>query len=465
MNRDKEIIVLGAGVAGLCCAYSLVKAGYKPIVIERNDTVGGICRTIAFGDFKFDIGGHRFITNYEDVFKLVSDILPQEQILNPSRKSVIRFRNEEIGYPIQIKDIFSLDLKLKSKMIFDYLKQCLLPTSLKEKNLESWFIKRFGYTLYHTFFEEYTSKLWGCDAQFISSDWASQRISGLNLTDVLLRILGLRKKFLKTYVDKFYYPKDGIGVISDYLAEAIKAGGGQILCNYQFDKLKLNQNRQIEKVICTNKEGKTTEFPLNGGCVFSSTPLPETINALEGINMPLDIVNAVSRFKFRALRTVNLMLDMERVSDNSWIYIQDKEYIFFRIQEPINWSPQMAPEGKTSLILEIACSEGDKVWKMSKEELTKRVLADLDKLGYSVRDSLIDAFVIDEPNAYPVYHLGYQKELSRLLEYVFKIDNFVTFGRQGVFRYNNMDHSMKMGMIAAAVLEGKTAKDAVLEVL
>lgn len=464
MSQNKKIIVLGAGVAGLSCAHKLVKEGYTPVVIEKNDSIGGICRTVSFNDFKFDIGGHRFITDYSDVLKLVKEVVPKEELLSPDRKSVIRFRDAELGYPIQIKDIFSLDIKLKSKMIFDYLKECLLPVKRKEKNLAGWLIKRFGYTLYHTFFEEYSSKLWGRDAELISSDWASQRISGLNLSDVLLRILGVRKKFLKTYVDKFYYPKDGIGVVSDYIAKEIKDAGGQILCSLECKSIFLNKDNKISKVICMNKEGQEIVFETEDTLVFSSLPLPEMVNAIEGVDMPLDIVNAVSRFKFRALRTVNIMLDKARVSDNSWIYIQDKEYIFFRIQEPINWSPFMAPDGKTSLILEIACSQGDKVWKMSQDELIARTISDLEKLGYEIKDSVIDAFVVDEPHAYPVYHLGYKKELSSMIDYVFKIKNFMTFGRQGVFRYNNMDHSMKMGIIAASVLSEGNQKEAVLDV-
>ena len=119
-----------------------------------------------------------------------------------------------------------------------------------------------------------------------------------------------------------------------------------------------------------------------------------------------------------------------------------------RIQEPKRRSPSMAPEGRTSMMLEIPCDVGDDVWTADVHALKARFARELGQLGFAI-DDVIDAFVVRVEHGYPVYHLGYDDDRRALLDVVARVPNVRTAGRQGLFRYVFMDAAMQMGIEAA----------------
>lgn len=446
MSMKKKCIVLGAGVAGLCAGVRLSSQGYTVYVVEKQETVGGLCRTLKANDFLFDIGGHRFITDQMELLDEVKDLL-QDDLLTVNRKSVINFLGKEFNYPLTVKDFFSLNFSLKIKSIFDFIVVKLFHAKSDETTLEKWLIKRFGKTLYNLFFKEYSAKLWGKDPKEISSDWAYQRISSVDLLDVFLRLFKLKRDFVKTYADTFYYPKYGIAQIADKLTEKIIENKGQVYCCTEVSDIKID-NDLISEVTLINKKGD--KLHIDGDLmVLSTIPLNDLVLNVCDSSKVKQVAHIAQNLHFRSLITVNLGIDKESITDNSWMYISSAEYVFFRIQEPKNWSPYLVPAGKTSLTLEIACWKGDTLWSASDKDLIDRTVDDLAKLGYDVADHIIGSFVHREEHAYPVYSLDYKDNVDTLLGALSSIKNLKTFGRQGVFRYNNMDHSMKMGFDAA----------------
>ena len=123
----------------------------------------------------------------------------------------------------------------------------------------------------------------------------------------------------------------------------------------------------------------------------------------------------------------------------------------------------MAPENKTSLILEISCLKDDEIWQSTDQKLIERSLNDLDKLGLPIKNKIIDAFVINEPHAYPIYHLDYKDKVNRIIKKLFTVDNLLPLGRSGLFCYNNMDHSIKMGFLAARHITEGIPKEELLK--
>jgi len=294
------------------------------------------------------------------------------------------------------------------------------------------------------FFGPYTEKLWGISPKFISSDWASQRISLLNLKDVLFRLLKLKKGTPRTYAKGYFYPKKGIGQMFDIMSEEISKMGGKIVLNATVSGINVN-NDTVESV-CYVQHGVART--INCDAVISTISLPDLIKAFPG-HLTKNITNHASTLRFRAVRFLNILVDLPDISDNTWMYVSEGKYIMTRIQEPKRRSPFSAPEGKTSVMLEIPCNENDETWSCSKEILLNRCLADLKELGIDIQDKVIDYFTTSVTHGYPVYSLDYSMHRQKLFDFLACYENLITCGRQGTFRYIFMDTAMEMGIAAA----------------
>ena len=453
-SRAKKVLILGGGPAGLTAGWKLATHGVSVVVLEADAQVGGLSKTVRRNGFSFDLGGHRFITHNVALAEEVQALLGDRLEVRP-RKSSIRLKGKFFHYPLDFGDLIK---KLHPLTAFqsglDYGITSIVQKIKRrpDESLEDWVKNRFGRTLYNIYFGPYSEKLWGRSPGQISADWAAQRISLPNLWDVFLRLLGKKADTPKTYATRFFYPIGGIGVICERLAEEIQNASPQnkVLLRARVKKY-LHTDNRINAVVY---EHNGTEHQEEADFFISTIPLPELINFMYP---PLEqtLRNVAEQMEFRSLRFLNLMLDMEQVSDNCWLYIPEPQYYFFRIQEPKNWHPGNVPEGKTSLILEIACNYGDETWQATDKETAERCLDSLDELGFHVRDKVIDYFSTYARHAYPIYTLDYKEKLRTAFTILSRFENLVSCGRQGLYRYNNMDHSMEMGIMTARhILEG-----------
>jgi len=447
MDKRKKIVILGAGPAGLSAAWKLSLANVDVEIIEAESQVGGQCRTIRYKEYHFDLGGHRFITQNTELAKEIYNLMSDEFIDRP-RKSSIRLKGKYFNYPLDGKDLLknlniTLSIKCFGNYLFTALKNKFFPKP--DNSFEDWVVNRFGRSLYNLYFGPYSAKLWGIEPTKISADWAAQRISLLNLWDVFLRLLGKKKNMPKTYATKFYYPEKGIGRIPERMAEVIEEKGGKIHLNSKVKTIITNGNK-IDSIVYEN-DGKDKK--ISGDYIVSTIPLPDLVKIISP-EIGTAYREAASFLTFRALKFLNITLNKNSFSDNTWIYIPEEQYIFMRIQEPKNWSQDSAPEGKTSIILEIACNVGDNIWNAPDKEIYERCIEDLKKLGFAdIKEKTIDYFTTLIEHAYPIYTLNYKKLLRKVFAIVNPFENLICCGRQGLFRYNNMDHSIEMGLLTA----------------
>jgi len=446
----QRIVILGGGPAGLACGWKLAEAGHKVTVLERDSMVGGQSVTVKRGDWRFDLGGHRFFTKYRDVEQAVVGLLGDEKMVT-DRKSVIRLNGQYIQYPLELTDLLSrMNPIVTAKAGADYLAAAARTKifGFDDTSFEDWIVSRFGRTLYEIYFGMYTEKLWGIPGTTISADWAAQRISLINLWDVARRLLGQGKaETPRTYLSEFIYPQYGIGTIPDRMAEKITAAGGEIICDAPVLGVTREEGR-ITEVTFQQGEGSET-VPCDA--VVNTIPLPEMVEMLGEASTAEDL-RVLRNMRFRALRFLNLTLDFPEVSDNTWIYVPEKRYLFMRVQEPRNWSPYNAPDGKTSLILELACNRGDAVWEEDDEVLFRQCVPQLIELGLlrpEQEGKVLDYFSTEMTHAYPIYDLDYKNKIDHALRLCDRVENLTTLGRQGLFRYNNMDHSLKMAFVCA----------------
>jgi protoporphyrinogen oxidase len=188
--------------------------------------------------------------------------------------------------------------------------------------------------------------------------------------------------------------------------------------------------------------------------VISTIPLTGLVRMLHPAP-PAAVLQAAGDLLFRDLVVVAVMLDRERVSDLSWMYLPEKNITLGRIHEPRNWSPCMAPEGKTHLVAEYFCFRDDEIWKASDRELTDRTVKELSGLGLFRREEVIGSRVVRVPRAYPVLDTGYRRRHERIMNYLSGFANMQVAGRGGSFQYLNMDHAIESGMQAATAILGK----------
>ena len=226
MSRPNCVIV-GAGPAGLTAAYELSKFGYPSVILESDDTVGGISRTCQYKGYRFDIGGHRFFTKVDYVQELWQEILEDEFLKRP-RLSRIYYRQKFFDYPLKpVNALLGLGPVEAVRIGGSYLRAQIWPDR-DVVNFEQWVSNRFGKRLFQIFFKSYTEKVWGMPCEEISADWAAQRIKNLDLLTTLRNALFGSKtsghgEIITTLIDEFHYPRHGPGQIVGGLQEEARS--------------------------------------------------------------------------------------------------------------------------------------------------------------------------------------------------------------------------------------------------
>jgi protoporphyrinogen oxidase len=449
----ETVVVLGGGPCGLSAAWELSMNGKNVIVIEADSSLGGLCKTVRYKGFNFDLGGHRLISKNDELLNKISELMGDELLVS-ERISAIRLNGREFQYPLSAGDILKqTDIRFVTGCLMDYAYQSIYKRikHAPDDSFEDWIINRFGRTLYNTFFKDYTNKLWGIPSNKLSSDWAAERISLLNLWDVVLRLCGLGKNTPRTYARTFFYPKYGIGQIFEYIGKEIKNNGGNIILGATFKRL-LFEGDDV-KGITYSINGK--DETISCDWVISTIPITDLFSSFDRGEVYQGLNGTLRSLRYRSLRFLNILIDKPEIGKNTWIYIPDGKYIMTRIQEPKKRSPHNAPDGKTSLILEIPCFYNDAIWNMPDDLLFQRGVNDLLKLGIDIKSNVIDYFYTRAKHAYPIYQLDYKSHLKKLVSWIDGIENILISGRNGRFKYIFMDRAMEMGFEAAMILQGK----------
>jgi protoporphyrinogen oxidase len=453
MNNEK-IIILGSGLAGLSAAYVLTKADRKIVLFERDSTVGGLAKTIVRGEFRFDLGGHRFFTKNKKIENFVKDLLKGE-LLEVPRKSKIYLRNKYFDYPLKPSNAISgLGIPTTLKIISDYgierLKKVV--KSSNSLSLEDWVVSNFGRTMFEIYFKEYSEKVWGIECSKISAEWVAQRIKGLSLSKAVKNaFFKFNGKDIPTLADRFLYPQFGIGRISDRLKETIDKKN-RVMTDTSIKRLDHIDSR-IKSIIVNNCD---RTYVVEGSEFISSIPLTTLVQILRP-EPPEDVLLAASRLRYRDLVIVTIAVNRDKITDQTWIYIPEKKIPFSRIHEPKNWSIDMAPEGKTHIVAEYFCFEGDEKWRATDMVLVEDTVKNLEQLGFIRRDEVIDSVVVRVPKAYPLFEVGYIKHYDTIIDYLSRFKNLHIAGRGGMFRYHNMDHAIETGIeTAEKILSSKS---------
>ena len=460
MSYHTETLVIGAGPAGLTAGYLLSKHGRDVTVLERDPhQVGGISRTVSHQGYLFDIGGHRFFSKSREVVDLWREILPDDFIERP-RLSRIYYGGKFYSYPLKAREaLFNLGLVNSAACVLSYAWARAFPIAAP-RTFHEWVRNQFGERLFSIFFRTYTEKVWGMSCDEISADWAAQRIKGLDLLAAIGNAFGFggRRGQIKTLIESFQYPRHGPGMMWDAAAEKIRARGGAIRMGRTLSGLTWNAAAGIWTASLRRPDGRTETITARN--VVSSAPIRELAAALTPQPRCLAEARAL---RYRDFLTVALVIrtDAELFPDN-WIYIHDPSVKVGRIQNFLSWSPDMVPEpGHACLGLEYFCFEGDGLWASADADLVDLAKREIGKIGLIDPNLVVDACVVRQPKAYPVYDEDYSRHVASVrddLEAAFPTLHLV--GRNGMHKYNNQDHAMMTAMLTVRnILAGRRLFD------
>lgn len=450
----RRAVVIGAGPAGLTAAYELVRHGMRPIVVEKQDHVGGLARTANYKGYHFDMGGHRFFTKAREVQRLWQEVLGEEFLVRP-RLSRIYYNRTFFHYPLRAMNAFrGLGLVESLRIGASYLWWQVFPYRHVD-TFEQWVTNRFGRRLFRTFFETYTEKVWGISCSELKAEWAAQRIKDLSLRTALLNMFRRPGTTIRTLIEEFHYPRLGPGMMWNAMREAIVRQGGVVRLDSEVLRVRC-RGRRVEAVVVRDGDGQAT---ITGTDFISSMPLRELIERLDP-PAPAAVQKAAAQLTYRDFLTVCLVIDRAELFPDNWIYVHDTTVRAGRIQNFKNWSPAMVPDPtRTSLGLEYFCNEGDDLWRMPDEELVAIGRREIEQIGLAGQSEVVDGCVVRVPKAYPVYDSAYREYLQQVREHVEGLENFQTIGRNGLHRYNNQDHAMLTGMVAVRNLVYGTTED------
>ncbi|MHB8843655.1 MAG: FAD-dependent oxidoreductase [Nitrospirota bacterium] len=445
-NRTDQTMILGAGLAGLAAGCVLTRAGRNVAVVEAGPAVGGLSRTMEHEGFRFDLGGHRFITHDRAIEDFVRGLLGNDCLEVP-RTSQIHMRGRYFDYPLTPANaVFGMGLSTTARILADYAAQNLRSALFRPSivSLEDWVVNRFGRAMFDLYFREYSEKVWGIGCGEISAEWVARRIEGLSLWEAIRNAFTKgRGSDIHTLADTFLYPREGIGMIADRLQGEIEIRNAvrtdTRVCRVDHDgsfitNVMLRQGREL--------------YNASGRDYISSIPLTALLASLNPAP-PEEVRRAAAKLAYRDLVVSTIMIDRDQVTDLTWMYLPEQAIPFGRIHEPKNWSPAMAPAGKTHIVAEYFCFRGDSIWNTGDADLTAMTVRHLCRMGFITEAEVIGSCVVRVPRAYPLFTIDYRKHADAVLDYLGRFRNLHVIGRGGMFRYHNMDHAMGSGVAAA----------------
>ena len=446
-----DLIIIGAGPAGLTAAYQLSESNKKVLVLEKKSQVGGLAETKVFGPYRYDIGPHRFFTKNKEVYELFLEILGNDAV-SVDRKTRILFNNSYFDYPLTpLNALFGLGFSESVFIGFSYLfarVKSYLSIS-KINNFEDWVVDRFGKKLFNNFFKNYTEKVWGIDCKDIGSDWAAQRIKGLSLsTAIKFALFPNSKKRPKTLVDRFYYPRLGAGMLWEKFEEHITNKGIEVTKNKKVTAVK----KAEDSFSITYEDSERNKTYVETKNVFFSNPLLEFISIYDS-DVPQSVIDSAKSLNYRNHVSVHITID-EKLFDDNWIYIHSPDLDMARISDFTNFSDDMSEAGTYPLTLEYFCFEDDDIWNKQNKDIIDFALNELRNI-FDDEFNVIHSEVSRNANAYPVIKTGYQEHIDVIKEWLSGLPNITAIGRSGMFKYNNQDHAMATGLYAARTLLGQ----------
>jgi len=430
---EKKIIILGAGLAGLSAAWHLKKKGLGGAVFEKEDTVGGLCRSKQAGDFVFDYCGHllHFRNNY--TLKLVARLL-KGNLAQHERNAWINNSGIFIRYPFQA-NLGALPRQIAMECLLEFMCAAKLPRPGNiQENFLKWINTTFGKGIARHFMLPYNRKFWATSLNRIGCPWSDKFIPQPSLSDVINGFLAESRNHFG-YNANFWYPVKG-GI--DRLSRAFEKEIGGISKGCYVSSIDLKK-----KEITIKGRGKERFDTL-----VLTIPLPELIKIASPL--PGKILKSLKKLRWNSIFNLNLGVEGSCQDKKHWIYFPQKETIFFRAGFFHNFSNNNAPGGRSSLYTEVSYSKNRPI---NRKKIVKQVLTDLYRSGTLTKKNRVSVLdVNDIKYGYPIYDRNYSRATTAIKEFL-SASNIIACGRYGSWQYLSMEDAILDGRRAAGEIK------------
>ncbi|NPV85252.1 MAG: NAD(P)-binding protein [Anaerolineae bacterium] len=458
-NERMKVVVLGAGPAGLCAAWNLVKDGHHVIVLEREPVCGGQAITFEKDGYRYDLGPHNIHSRHASITEFLGRNLG-DQFIEWKLRAQLYFHRKRIDYPLVglqvLKSLPPLTVVACGISFFaSRVRSLFVPGFRDDGTYERWIVNRFGRRFYNIFFGPYSQKAWGIKPSELSDVVAIKRVAVRSITELLLAIVFRKEKLHleNPRLIKNYYPRCGVGTIIDFFTRDILRDGGKILTGCEVVKIHLNGNH-IDGLTYRNQgQEHFLDFAAdhNNWHVLSTIPINDMV-LMMGDQAPSAAAEAARGLDFTSEVFLYLNINKPDVFNIPLLYFGELEFPFNRIYDVGLFSRDMVPPGKNAVCIELTCGYGDETWRMSADQIFEKCITALEKHHLLQRSQIEGYHIRRLQHAYPRFRVGYQKKVGNILQFVKGIDNLMTFGRQGLFSYANVDDVIWMGFEVAKYL-------------
>lgn len=423
----RNVIILGAGLSGLSCAYHC-KDNYK--IYEKSDRVGGLCKSERIEGYTFDYGPHILYSIDPYATKLIHKLL-KENLYKKAREAWIyhKINNIYTRFPFQ-SHLYGLPKNIVEECISGLFEAYTNPDKQEPKNYKEWMYQVFGKGITDYLMVPYAYRIWTISPEKMNYDWIKRRVPTPNIEEIIDGAIRDSSKEAGFNIEFWYPIKGGIQALPEGFLNYLK----NVNLNSKITKIYLKK----KKVEINNENKESYDY------LVSTLPLPELIKIIDEV--PLDVKRAANNLLNNSIYCVNLGIDRPDITDKHWMYFYEDDFVFHRISFPMNFSAFTTPEGKSSISTEIAYS---KFRPMSKDTVIERAIDSLKKANLLFDDDKIEVTqILNMKYAYIIYDLNHRKNVDKIHSFL-RANNIISCGRFGEWEYFNMDHSIMSGKRAA----------------
>ncbi|HJJ11217.1 MAG TPA: FAD-dependent oxidoreductase [Clostridiaceae bacterium] len=410
MNRNVKYLIIGAGISGLTFA-NFIKDDY--LIIEKENEVGGYCRTIKKGEYLWDYAGHFFHFKTDEMKKLFEDLMKDEELIFQEKNTKIYYGDRLIDYPFQM-NIHQLPQQEFIDCLYD------LYNKNEKENYESFLdmlYGKFGKSIVEKFLKPYNEKLYACDLNNLDKDAMGRFFPYANLNQI---INNMKEENNNSYNNTFLYPKNGAGSFLNKLYENL-------------DKEKVELMNEIKKIDLKNKTVITkNDEVINYQYLINTSPLNNLLELIDNTE------NLRENISYNKVLVFNLGFEKKSNFKEHWIYFPQKDINFYRV----GFYDNILMSDKLSMYIEIGYEKKSKISEDDIKEQLNLTLQNLKKVGIVEDDNkLVDYSTIVMNPAYVHINSETNKEIKEFEKYL--NDNSVyTIGRYGAWTYCSMEDCM-----------------------
>jgi protoporphyrinogen oxidase len=448
LQPRQHVVILGAGPAGVGAAYQLVRQQKARVtVLEQHSAVGGNAGSFELDGIYCDFGSHRLHpvvppAILEDLRRLLGD-----DLLYQTRHGRILLRGRWIHFPLKPLDLLlKLEKGFAASVLVDMARK-LSRSGGGSQTFASVLERGLGPTMCREFYFPFARKLWGVDPEDLSPVTAQRRVSGSSIGKILRKVAGQIPGWKPERAGRFYYPRRGYGQISQCLYEAARAAGAEFRFGARFTRTQWDGGR----VQSVRYQAGMEEHEVPADAVWSTIPVTLLLQGMHPAP-PEAVLAAARNICFRGMILIYLVLQQDRFSGFDAYYFPEESIPITRLSEPKNFSSSAEPRGRTVLCAELPSDASSPEWKLSDEELGRKLCDWIARTGLSRPGPVVKVVTRRLRQAYPVYRRGFEEHFQRIDEWLGQVGGLLTLGRQGLFAHDNTHHTLAMAYAAVECL-------------